>query len=168
MSNPNPPVTVQQFQSFFVRDWKYGPGLDSVMDSDIQNALNIASTYFNASLFSDVALGAPGQTNNTTSEQTLAYLYAAAHFLVLNIQAVGGLNGLSSGDGLSSGSSGPIGSKNAGGLSASYQWPQDIINNPMLYQFTRTNYGQQYLQMLAPKLVGVVGIAQEYPTTFGF
>lgn len=138
------------------------------MDADIQNALNMASTYFNADLFSDVPLGAPGETNDTTSEQTLAYLYAAAHFLVLNIQAAGGLSGLGSGSGLKSSSEGTITSKSIGGISAGYMWPDDIANDPMLYQFTRTAYGQQYLQMLAPKLVGIIDVGQEYPTTFGF
>jgi len=168
VASPNPPVSVAQFKAQFTRDWPYGAGTDAVRDADIQNALNLAASYFNAVLFDTTPLGAAG-SGNTTTEQTLAYLYASAHFLVLNIQAAGGLRAPSSFGGTRSGSKGPVSSKGVGGISESYVWPQSVTDNPMLFQFTQTAYGRQYLQMLMPKLVGnVVSIFQCWSPESGY
>ena len=45
-----------------------------------------------------------------------------------------------------------------GGISVSYAIPSRIRNSPILAQFMRTDYGQRYLAMLTPRLVGNVAV----------
>lgn len=161
MSTLTPPATVAQFESFFSRDFIYGVGLETVRPIDIQNALNMASSIYNPRLFSTTPIGVPP---NLTSEALIAYLQCSAHFLVTAIQGVGGLN--KKGGGTNSQGEGIVSSKNVGGVSVSFTWPQFITNSPALFQFTKTIYGQNYLQMLIPRLVGNVGVVAGETTGF--
>ena len=152
MSQLCAPATVAQFRAYFFRDFEYGPGLDKVTDTDIQNAINGAGSVFNPALFSTAAIGiAPNQT----SEAIICYLNCSAHFLVTAIQAVGGLN--RKGRGVRSQGEGVTASKSAGGIQLSMEWPAMIKDSPVLFQFTRTSYGCAYLQVLMTRLVGNVG-----------
>lgn len=151
MGTLNPPATVAQFEQFFTRDFKYGPGIDSVRPVDIQNSLNTAASTYNPSLFSTALIGIPP---NQISEAITAYLYCAAHYLVTSIQGVGGLGKV--GGGMNSQGEGIITSKGVGGVNVSFSWPQSVTNSPVLSQFSKTVYGNLYLQMLMPKLVGNV------------
>lgn len=161
MATLNPPATIAQFENFFTRDFLYGPGLDRVRPVDIQNALNTASSMFNPALFSTAPIGiAP----NITSEALIAYLNCSAHFLVLSIQGIGGLN--KQGNGMNSQGEGIISSKSVGGVSISFSWPPMIIQSPALYQFTKTVYGQAYLQILMPRLVGNAAVVAGETTGF--
>lgn len=152
MGQLNPPASVAQFEAFFSRDFVYGPGIDSVRPVDIQNALNVASSVFNPTLFSTAPIGVPP---NLTSEALVAYLYCSAHFLVTGLQGVGGLGKV--GKGLLSQGEGVVGSKGVGGVSVGYVWPSFITESGALFQLTKTVYGQLYLQVLMPRLVGNVG-----------
>lgn len=161
MSHISTPPTIAQFQFQFSRDFKYGPGLDAVRPIDIQNAINLANSVFNPRLFSTAPLGiAP----NLTSEAITAYNYAAAHFLVLSIQGVGGLS--KTGSGLNAQGEGIVGNKSVGGVSVGYVWPDTVTESPALSQFLKTTYGQLYLQILMPRLVGNVGAV--FGETAGF
>ncbi len=152
MGQLTPPASVTNFKNQFVRDFVYGPGLDTVTDKDIQNALNSASSVFNPGLFSTEAIGvAP----DLTSEAMISYLNASAHFLVTSLQAAGGLG--KKGRGVYSQGEGMMSSKSVGGVSASFSWPSVITDSPILFQFSKTTYGQSYLQVLMTKLVGNVG-----------
>lgn len=155
MGQPLPPATVAAFKGLFIRDFKYGDGPTTVMDRDIQNSLNTASSMFNPALFETTLLGVPP---NQTSESLNAYLYLTAHFLVTSLQAVGGLSAIAGAGspGLRSSGEGIIGSKSAGGLSVSYVWPSTVTDSAALFQLTKTQYGQTYLQILLPRLVGNV------------
>lgn len=153
MGQLNPPATVSQFKIQFYRDFAYGPGRESVTDIDIQNSLNLASSIFNPALFSTQPIGVPP---NLTSEALQAYLYDAAHWLVTSIQAVGGLGKV--GGGINSQGEGIVGNKSVGGVSVGFVWPSVITSSAALFQFTKTTYGQQYLQMLMPRLVGNVSV----------
>jgi len=151
-----PPATVAAFKAQFFRDFTYGDGPTAVMDRDIQSALNTANSLFNPALFDTTLIGAvPLQT----SESLIAYLNCAAHFMVLALQAVGGpsMKAGAGSPGLRSQGEGVISSKSGGGLSASYSWPSTVTDSPVLFQFTKTDYGLVYLQMLMPRLVGNVG-----------
>ncbi len=151
-----PPATIAAFKAQFARDFTYGDGPTAVMDRDIQNGLNTANSLFNPELFDTTLIGvAPLQT----SDSLLAYLNCAAHFMVLSLQAVGGLSvkvGAGS-PGLLSQGEGAISSKGGGGLNISYSWPSVVTDSAALFQFTKTAYGLVYLQMLTPRLVGNVG-----------
>lgn len=136
------PITVDEFKAYFDRDFTYGLGKTSVRDSDISKAIVQAMTIFNRRLFVNDA------------ELEMAYEYATAHFLVIDIQMAGGLSAKSTNQGLKSTGSGIVQSKTVGQVSLAYQWPESIINSPALFQLLRTPYGEKYLQIIAPRLVG--------------
>jgi hypothetical protein len=133
------PAVVSDFKAQFDRDFTYGTSMETVRDADITRAFNMADMVFNESLWA------------STAEAKIAYLYASAHILVLNIQGTGGL-GVKSG--VDSHGGGVILNKSVGQVSVAFQLPDSLANNPILYQFQRTGYGQQYLQLLTPRLVG--------------
>ena len=141
------PPAVSDFQARFTRDFRYGVGGDFVTTSDIQNALNDAVSFFNQSIWSS-----PGET-------TTAFLFLAAHCLVMNLRPAGGLAAINAGKGARSAGGGVVIAKAVGSVSLSYAIPQRIQNSPILGPFMRTDYGQRYLQMLAPRLVGNVSVA---------
>jgi hypothetical protein len=155
MGQTTPPATIAQFKAQFPRDFKYGSGLETVRNEDIQAALNLASTIFNPTLF-DTSL--VGLVPNQTSEALMCYLNASAHFLVLSLQAAGGLSAISRYQGPNSQGTGVVTNKGVGGVSIGYEWPSAITDNPALYQLTQTAYGQTYLQVAMLKLVGNVSI----------
>lgn len=155
MAQLQPPANVAQFKAQFTRDFVYGTDLSTVRENDIQAALNQASSVFNPSLFSTAPIGVPP---NLTSEALIAYLNLSAHFMVLSLQAVGGLGKVgrgvfSQGEGMTSG-------KNAGGVGLNMAWPSTIENSPVLYSLTKTTYGIQYLQVLMTRLVGNIGLVE--------
>lgn len=139
---PLPPAaaTIAGFKVQFDRDFKYGKGMDVVRDTDIQRGLNEAAALFNAALWD-------------STELVIAYYYATAHFIVLDVQAAGGLSGIPLGIGTDNRNSGVISSKSAGQLAVQYGVPQNLIENPVLGQFMETAYGRRYLQMMAPRLI---------------
>ena len=138
----SPPITVAEFKARFVRDFKYGSGPDQVMDSDLNVAFTDALTAFNPALFS-------------TEDGKTAFLYASAHFLVTNVQAVGGLQAKPEGLGIENQAEHAVSSKSVSGISISYVDIPDIVKKSViLRQFWKTEYGKKYLAMLTPKLVG--------------
>lgn len=146
MATP-PPATLADFKAQFARDFIYGTGKDTVMDGDITRALNESGMVFNPVLWD-------------SGDDKIAFLYASAHFLVLNVQAAGGLSAKPFGQGINSQGAGVVGSKSVGSVSVSYIVPEFVSSSPFLSQFMKTDYGQKYLQLLTPRLVGHVSIAQ--------
>lgn len=139
---PTQYATVAEFKARFVRDFFYGEAASYVMDADVANALNDASMVFNPGIWID------------TDETRTAFLYASAHFLVKNIQAAGGLAAQNLSRGLNSRGGGTIQSKNVGQVGVTFSLPQPVSDSPILNQFQQTDYGQRYLQLMAPRLVG--------------
>jgi hypothetical protein len=145
------PITIAEFKTHFVRDFEYGtqPSADSVsvtiMDSDIQGGIDEANLLFNTELWPSVA------------DQKTPFYQLAAHCMVRNIQSAGGTNQI--GQGVVSTGTSPINSKSVGPVSVSYTLPDKIVNNPALSFYLTTNYGQKYLQMVMPRLVGNIAIA---------
>lgn len=152
MGQLTPPATIANFKTQFTRDFVYGAGLETVRDSDIQNGLNGASSMFNPALFDLTPIGV---TPNFTSEAMIAYLNLSAHIMVTALQGVGGLG--KKGGGLNSQGEGTVGNKSVGGVSIGFVWPSVIVDSPILFQLSKTTYGQAYLQVLMTKLVGNVG-----------
>jgi hypothetical protein len=127
--------TVQQFQTQFIRDFPYGTDPNvSILDADIINAFNLTDITINPRLW-----------DNQTSYQ-IAYGYLAAHFLVLNLRA--------SSQGLNGQYNWAQNSKSVNGVSEAFTIPQRVIDNPDFMQYTKTNYGAQYLNLLWPLIVG--------------
>lgn len=130
-------VTVADFKAFFVRDFPYGTDMDtSVLDADISKALLTAGINFNEGLWES-------QSSFSTS-----YLYLSAHYLVDSIKA--------SSSGLASQYSGNTTSKSVGNVSESYQIPDLIKNTPWLAGLYTSKYGEIFLNLITPRLVGNV------------
>lgn len=163
------PPQLADFKAQFPLDFPFGAGPDAVSDPEIQNALNLVASgaYYNPDLFSTTVLGPTGQTVGPT-EQTLAFLYCAAHFLYKNVRARGGLRAPGYKGGLASEGLGVRTAQSVGPVNVTRDWPEQIKNDSMLFQFTQSPYGEMYLQLLTPKLVGNVGIVggERLPTGF--
>ena len=137
-------ITVADFTTYFDRDFPYGKAIENVRDADIERAINDSVPLFNPDLF------------DLTTLKTAA-LYLAAHLLVGNVKMGGGLK--RKGRGLSSTGAFAIASKSAGPLSVGYAVPAEVTGNPALFQFTKTEYGLRYLQLLLPNLIGGMEVA---------
>lgn len=142
---PTPPDATA-FKAFFVREFPYGSTPDTVMDADITRALAEVVPVFNPAIW-------------TSDEYATAYLYVAAHNLALNIQAAGGLLTAPGSAGIDSQGRAPVSSVSVGPVSQSFEIPERVKNSPILSGFMRTAFGQRYLEMLTPKLVGNVAVA---------
>lgn len=141
---PTPPATLDDFKKRFARDFRYGQGTDTVMDSDIANAMQDAMVAFNPGLFS-VADGWTG------------FLYLSAHFVRLNIEAAGGLAAESEGLGIENQAEQVLSGANISGVSKNHVEPPEWIKRfPLLQQLWLTTYGQKYCAMVQPVLVGNV------------
>jgi Protein of unknown function (DUF4054) len=164
--------TIDAFKAQFPEDFPYGLGSGAVTPADVQLALNLVASgaYFNPALFQTEPLAALSSTASVPAptEQSMAFLYCAAHFLYLNVKTRGGLKAPGFRGGLSSGPQGVLSNKSVGGVSVSYEWPEGVKDDPMLFQFTRSPYGEMYLQLLVPKLVGNIGLVagERLPTGF--
>jgi len=130
-------ITVSDFKALFVRDFTYGATSDKIMDADISRAFSEAKANFNQSLFSDDDI------------LKLAYLYLTAHYMVLDLRT--SMSGIAGGGEFS------VASKSAGSISESYAIPAAYIDNPLLSYFAKTGYGQKYLSIVMPRLVGNIG-----------
>ena len=151
------PPSVSDFQAQFNREFVYGTSLKTVQTADIQRAINEAGMTFNPGLWD-------GQTQlGSTTELNIAYLYVAAHYLTLNIQGAGGLSSVNMGRGVKSSGGGTIQSKAIGSVNITYVIPDHIANSPILGQFMRTDFGQKYLCLLTPRLVGNVVVVSGTP-----
>lgn len=140
-------ITVSDFKAFFRRDFPYLPAdSDSycdadkyVIDEDISKAYLEAQSVFNQGLF------------GTDESIRLAYYYLTAHYLVNDLRAASaGIDGTGSM---------LLNARTVGNVSESYTIPQAYVDNPLLAFFTSSSYGNKYLSLVLPNLVGNVGIA---------
>ena len=133
------PISASNFKTYFDRDFTFGTAKNTVRDSDITRAIAEAGALFNPGLWT------------AGVDLEISYEFLTAHCLVMNIIAAGGLD--KQGNGPGSTGTFAISSKSAGPASIGYALP-DITANPILNQFLTTKYGQRYLEMLMPNLVG--------------
>ena len=142
-------ITVSDFKAWFTRDFKYltplgmtGPiedcGAEYVTDGDINKAFIEADMNFSESLF--------GEDNALKA----CFLYLAAHYLVNDLQTAS--------DGVNSAGYFAVASRSVGGVSESYAIPEWMTKDPNLGSFTTTRYGQKYLSLIKPLLIGNVQV----------
>lgn len=157
---PNtPPASVADFKATFKRGFKYATGPDGVMDSDIEQGITRAMTLYNPCLF-------------TAAEGKAAFLLAVAHFVVIGIQAAGGLYPQfpgaasaaqapgASADATENTGSGVIGTKTSEKLTITYAGLEELMKQyPTLAAFRQTDFGAQYAMIVGPRLRGRVGLA---------
>lgn len=144
-------ITTDDFKGWFVRDFIYATPLGAtepvvscqknyITDPDLQRSFTEASINFNEKLFGE----------DDALRTTFYYLWA--HYLVCDIQAASeGVN--SSGKFITS-------SRSVGPLSESYVIPEWMLRDPNLAQFANTRYGQKYLGLIKPLLIGNVMVYQ--------
>lgn len=149
-----PPATIADFKAKFQRGFNYTAGPDGVMDSDIQTGIDSALSVYNPHLFNSV-------------EAKGIFLLAAAHFVVLGIQAAGGLYPSVPGSPLGEGGptatdntgSGVIGSKTSEKITIQYAGLDKLMETyPTLAPFRQTDFGAQYAMLVAPRLRCRLGI----------
>lgn len=149
-------ITVDDFKSLFVRDFEYAIPVgktesvfecqkDFIMDSDITRAFSEAKINFNESLFS------------TDDSLKLTFLYLAAHYMVNDLQTAQ--------QGIGSGAVFPVNSRTVGSVSESYSIPEWMLKDPILGSFSTTRYGQKYISLIKPLLIGNV-MVYEGATTY--
>ena len=114
-----------------------GDPLQYVQPQDITNAFAEAQVVFNPGLFTTAAV------------ITLAYLYLTAHYLVNDLRTAA--------QGVESGGSFPLASRSVGSMSETYMVPDRYKDSPQLAFFTTTGYGQKFLSLVLPNLVGNFG-----------
>ncbi|NDK07865.1 DUF4054 domain-containing protein [Candidatus Gracilibacteria bacterium] len=112
--------------------------LNYVLDADITKAQSEAKLLFNQSLFSSDA------------EIVLAFNYITAHFLAIDIRR--------SGEGINSKGEYLANSQSVGSISESKSIPNSISENPYLNIFTTTGYGQKYIGLVLPRLIGRISV----------
>lgn len=144
-------ITLDDFKAWFSRDFSYAtlygltaPSADAtcsdVSDLDITKAFTEATMNFNADLFGeDDAL-------------RMTFLYLAAHYLVNDLQT--------SEAGKNSAGFFPVSSRSVGSVSESYAIPEWVLRDPVLGSYMTTRYGQKYLSLIKPLLVGNVTVYQ--------
>ena len=159
MSNPPcpqpasvPPVTTAAFKTAYglpkARDFRFGDGADTVMDSDVDRAFLDAMQIFNPALF------------GITGGQT-AFMYLAAHFVRINIQAVGGLQAAPEGLGVENQAEQVLSGAAVNGVNTNFIDPPDRVKrNPIFLQLWTTTYGQKYVAMALLKTTGAVGVLE--------
>lgn len=149
-------ISIDDFKNYFVRDFSYAIPAgqtesiytcqkDYVMDSDIQKAFDEAAFNFNESLFS------------TDNSLKIAFLYLTAHYLVNDLQT--------SQQGLAGNGYFPVNSRAVGGVSESYHIPDWMLNDPIFGHFATTRYGQKYISLIKPLLIGNIAV-YEGATTY--
>lgn len=137
MANPFINPTIDDFKSYFVRDFPFGTDIEtSVLDADIGKSFGQTNFTINPNLF-------PKQ-----EDYTLGYMWLAAHWLVVDLRAAS--------QGIAGRYNWVEASKSVGNVSSSYSIPQKILDNPSLAMFTQTRYGGKYLEMILPQLTGYI------------
>lgn len=121
-----------------INDWEVIDGSDYVIDADISKAFLEAKTNFNSRIW------------GCFESSKIAFLYAVAHYLVIDRRA-GGLNGTTTSDIITSAS------RSVGNVSESFGYappPPKILGNLLLAHFWYTQYGQKYLSLLGSGNIG--------------
>ncbi len=146
-------ITIADFRSRFVRDFDYAPAgaaiqpcQDLIYDADIEKAYGMASILFPTGLWS-----------NDTEFKT-AYLLLSAHCMVTDIQTAAG--------GIASTGLNPTASRSVGAVSESYDMPDWATKSRTLAPYLATRYGQQYLMLLKPRMIGGFAVAAGATTPY--
>lgn len=130
------PVTVAEFKTWFKRDFPFSESdtdLSGITTADIEKAFAEAMFVFNKALFEE-------------SEVKTAFLYIAAHYLVIDLK--------NSSTGLKGSFSGIMSNKSVGSVSVGYTMPSWIMDNPLYSLIAQTPYGAKYLSLVIARCVG--------------
>ncbi len=149
------PPSVADFKLQFpqARYFLYGADPGTIMDADVQNALNLAFIDFNPDLWDTVT------PIGVTTEGGIAMNYLAAHYVDLNVeQAAGGLSSVPRGRSVKNQGGGVIESKAVGSVNVSLAILNLARESPILGPLLETTFGKIYLKLLYPRLVGNIAV----------
>ncbi len=135
--------SVADFKAVFTRDFPYAPVSDPlntkyVTDADISRAINDAIIEFNDGLFGAFT--------------TQIFMYLAAYNLVQNIQTAM--------KGMSAQAQFVMNSTNVGGVSVGNMVVGQFADDPYLSKYLKNAYGQKYVELVHPYLIGRVRVAE--------
>jgi hypothetical protein len=133
--------TATDFQARFRRDFPFAAGSGSddftrVTDVDINLAITQAGFNF------------PSRIPASQAQFSELYLLKAAHHLCMNM--------LAATQGLRGQGEWAVIAKGVDGVNASFSIPEKIMSSPAFVQLSKTIYGAQYLEIIAPHLIGGV------------
>lgn len=131
-------ISINDFKTFFNKDFVYGNEIDQVSDADISRAILEARMNFNEKLF------------DNDDEKKLIYLYLTAYYLVVDINNTN-TQGASNNGGL-------VTYRQVRNVAESFKIPKWVEENPMLSQFAQNGYGLKYITMIYPYLIGNMGV----------
>lgn len=132
------PITIEEFKTFFSKDFDYGTEDGQVSDADIARAMTEANMNFNAGLFEN------------DEEKKLIFSYLTAYYLVVDINNAN-TQGASNNGGL-------LTYRQVRNVAESFKVPKWVEENPLFSQFAQNGYGLKYITMMYPYLIGRVGI----------
>lgn len=132
------PITIEEFKTFFSKDFEYGTEQDQVSDADIAKAMTEASMNFNEGLFEN------------DDQKKIIFSYLTAYYLVVDINNAN-TQGASNNGGL-------LTYRQVRNVAESFKVPKWVEENPMFSQFAQNGYGLKYITMMYPYLIGRVGI----------
>lgn len=134
------PVTPEEFKEWFKRDFPFSDDPnEGVGDCDILKAFAEANFVFNKSIFSE-------------QEQPIAFLYLAAHYLVIDLK--------NSSTGLKGSFNGLMTNKSVGSVSVGYSMPNWILEHPIYSLIAQTPYGVKYLSLAVARCIGNFGVVK--------
>lgn len=107
-----------------------------VLDSDITKAFAEAQINLNQALF------------GSDAQVELGYLYLTAHYMVMDIRGAQ--------KGIESTGEFAVSGRSVGSVSENYVIPDAYKDSPFLGYLAKTSYGQKYLSLIMPNLVGNV------------
>lgn len=132
------PITIDDFKTFFAKDFDYGTDITQVSDADIAKAMVEAGMNFNEKLFDCI------------EEKKLIFSYLTAYYLVVDINNTN-TQGASNNGGL-------VTYRQVRNVAESFKVPKWVEENPMLSQFAQNGYGLKYITMIYPYLIGNMGV----------
>ena len=132
------PITIDEFKTFFAKDFDYGTEITQVSDVDISKAMVEAGMNFNEKLFDCV------------EEKKIIFSYLTAYYLVVDINNAN-TQGASNNGGL-------VTYRQVRNVAESFKVPNWVSENPMLSQFAQNGYGLKYITMIYPYLIGNMGV----------
>lgn len=132
------PISIEEFKTYFAKDFIYGNDSGQVSDADISRAMSEADMNFNAGMFED---------ENT---RKMIFYYLTAFYLVFDMENASSQGG--------SGSSGLVSHRRVRNVEESFAVPQWALKDPLFSQFASNGYGRKYLNMIYPYLIGRVSV----------
>lgn len=132
------PITIDEFKTFFAKDFDYGTEITQVSDADISKAMVEAGMNFNEKLF------------GSEEEKKIIFSYLTAYYLVVDMNNVN-TQGASNNGGL-------VTYRQVRNVAESFKVPNWVSENPMLSQFAQNGYGLKYITMIYPYLIGNMGV----------